>query len=167
MRLFRVNYNKLKLYSNPKETKFCLLCNKEIDLKWKDDLCEHCRDRLKLNPEKFKDILEIFKITNSKKNPQESGEGNNMTKKKPNTSEETEDKKIYVIFHKSDLVKLGLKETAKARELANYIREKIGLPELKTTRSGKKQKLIEKLGLDEDATQADINDAVMELELEE
>lgn len=153
----------LKIYSQTQETKNCVICNKEIDKNWKDDLCLSCRDKLEIYPEQYKDIAEIFKITKYEKNPQKSGEGK-MAKKKQNTntSEESEDKKIYVIFHKSDLPKLGLKKTAKARELANYIRKKIGLSELTTIRSSKRKELIEKLGLSEDASQKDINDAMME-----
>ena len=161
MKQLKIRASRLNIYSKPKETKNCVLCNKEIDKKWSDDLCLLCRDKLKLYPDKLKDISEIFKINKYEK---PKGEENKMAKKKQNskTNEETEDKKIYVIFHKSELPKLGLKTTAKARELANYLRKKVGLPELTTIRSSKKRLLIEKLGLDEDASQKDINDAMAE-----
>jgi len=53
--------NQLKIYSKPQEIKNCELCDKEINKKWKDDLCLLCRDKLKLYPEQLKDIAEIFK----------------------------------------------------------------------------------------------------------
>ena len=56
-----------KIYSITKETKNCEMCGKEIDKKWKDNLCLSCRDKLDLNPEKLKDINSIFKIDNHQK----------------------------------------------------------------------------------------------------
>lgn len=54
-------------YSIPKEIKTCEICGKEIDKKWRDNICLSCRDKLNLNPEKLKEINEIFKIHNHEK----------------------------------------------------------------------------------------------------
>ena len=57
----KMKMSKLKIYSNPLKTKNCELCNKEIAKSWPDELCEECRTKLELYPEKLKDIVELFK----------------------------------------------------------------------------------------------------------
>ena len=156
------------IYIKPTNLKLCLLCNKEISTKWRDDLCENCRTKLELNPEKFKDILKLFEIHNHQK---DDG-GCQMAKEKQSKTKEekVEDKKTYINFFESEMSKLrselGLGKEAKRGEISNAIRKKLGMEERKAVRLGKRQALIKKLGLDDDATQKDINDAVMELELE-
>lgn len=148
-----------KLYLNPKETKNCELCGKEIDKKWKDDLCLLCRDKLKLYPEQLKDIAEIFKIINGDKNPQKSGEGK-MAKGKTKTKQAvSEDRKLITTFYESELEYLGLKSDAHPIELATVVRAKFGIPA--RVKQTKRKELKEKLGLPADATQKDINEAMI------
>lgn len=51
---------KSNLYSTPQKTKECCICGKQIDAKYKDNICLRCRDNLELHPIEFKDIAEIF-----------------------------------------------------------------------------------------------------------
>lgn len=149
-------------YSHPKETKSCSLCGIEIDKKWKDELCENCRTKLEMFP-KLKKIAKLFKIHNHQKD--DGGcQMAKETKNKTNKTEEVEDKRLFPVFYTSELQYFDLKIDAKPIEVTTKIREKFGIP-IKV-RASKKQALIKKLGLDKDATQSDINKAVMELELE-
>lgn len=49
--------SKLKIYSNPQETKKCSICNKLISSKWKYDICLSCLDKLKLIKEQNKNQM--------------------------------------------------------------------------------------------------------------
>lgn len=156
------------IYSQPKETKDCLLCGKEIDRKWKDDLCEACRDNVEFNP-KLKEIGQIFKTNNHQK---DDG-GSQMAKTKQN-KEKPEvgelGKRVAIVFFENempDIVKgLKLDKGARPKEVSNAIRKLVGVPEVTITKATKRKAVIEKLGLSADASQKEINQAILDLELE-
>jgi len=86
-----------------------------------------------------------------------------MAKEKNKTKEQIPTGKAkYIKLFESELVDLGMKKETKTRELSNLIREKLGLPEVTAVRSSKRREVKLALGLSEDATQKEINDAILE-----
>jgi len=86
------------------------------------------------------------------------------TKNQTSKTEEVEDKKTFINFFESEMsimcINLGIGEEAERGEISNAIRKKLGMTERKTQGSNKRNALIKKLKLDDDATQSDINEAV-------
>lgn len=83
-------------------------------------------------------------------------------KAKVENTEKKSTKKCYIIFQEQELEKFGIGKTPRPRDVGNLIRKKFGLPELATIRSSKKRELVEALDLNSDATQAEINQAMLE-----
>lgn len=74
-------------------------------------------------------------------------------------------KRVAFVFYENEIPKLvaGLKlpKDTRPRDVSNAIRKIAGVPELQTVRSSKRRELKIALGLSEDATQTDINEAMM------
>lgn len=74
-------------------------------------------------------------------------------------------KRVAIVFYENEMSKIaqGLKidKDARPREISNVIRKLAGVPEIQTVRSSKRRELKVALGLPEDATQTEINEAMM------
>jgi hypothetical protein len=84
-----------------------------------------------------------------------------MTKEK-NIKEETnkvKDKRLFPVFYTSELKYFNLNEDARPLEVATVIREKFEMPI--RTKQTKTSELKKKLGLSKDATQKEINEAIL------
>ena len=74
-------------------------------------------------------------------------------------------KRVAIVFYENEMPKIavGLKidKDSRPREISNAIRKFAGVPEVQTVRSSKRRELKLALGLPEDATQTEINEAMM------
>ena len=74
-------------------------------------------------------------------------------------------KRVAIVFYENEMPKIatGLKldKDCRPRDMSNAIRKLAGVPEIQTVRSSKRRELKLALGLPEDATQTDINNAMM------